>query len=279
MRRVRVLALVALALLAGCPAGTSTGGTVTPAPVATPPATATPAPCAIPEPTASGATPQLPPPPRNASVPVENGTVNASALIDRHDRVLRRFSYRLRAPGLAVALDPRAGAVRVRARSNVLLTRHYIVNGTEYTFRDGPGGQEPYQVHSEAIEGIPAQYGSYFSLTGRNWLSAALAVGQHRPIDREAAGRTILAAEVTDRVAPGVAPEDSETPVRTIESTVAVDRRGIVRSVEQHVQVSDDGGDGLSFNRSLTVSDVGSTTVQRPSWVCDSARLGLFEDA
>lgn len=277
MRRVHAVALAAVVALAGCPATTSPTGTVTPAPV---PESATPAgtvPCDVPRPSSSSAT-ATPTRADPVPIPVQDRIVNTSALIDRHDRVLRNSSYRLSGPDLAVQADPEAPAFRVRAQSPLLTVRHYVVDGTRYTFYDGPGGQRPYQVHEYDVSGIPANFGSFYSMTGSSWLAQALSIAPHRFSGRYPHGGVVLRAEGNVSADSDGTPGNDVQSIESLESTVTVDRRGIVRAVEQHYEVHEDGNVVRIVNHSFAVRDVGKTTVSRPQWVCDADRHGFFED-
>jgi hypothetical protein len=275
MGRAQVLALVVLAILAGCPAGTTTDGTVTPAPVPTSTESTTQSSCSVPAPEPTSADPSTPVP--AGSIPVDDGgEVNATALVERHDRTLRNHSYHLYGPGLLVEADPAGPALRVRVHSPSATVRTYVVEGTRYTYRDGPGGQEEYAVHTDGTDGLQAALGSTVSLTGREWLAGALAVGPHRPADGTASGWRLLRAAVNGSVDAGT--EESGGQATGISSTVVVDHRGIIRSVHQNYRDVGDDGDVRTRALSFTVTGVGHTTVDRPAWVCIADRNGRFPD-
>lgn len=278
MGRVHVVALVVLAILAGCPAGTTTDGTVTPAPVPTPTQSTPQSSCSIPAP-ADAATTGGEAPTDAAVIPVDDdGSVNATALLERHHRTLRNRSYRLSAPGLLVQRDPAGPTVRVSAYSPRATVRTYVVEGTRYTYRDGPDGQEAYGRQADGIDGLRAELGSTSSLTGREWLAGALAVGPHRAVEGNVSGWSLLRAEVdgTVEAGPEAAPDQ---PTTGISSTVIVDRRGIVRSAHQRYRKVGEDGDVQTRDVSFAVDGVGRTSVDRPAWVCRADRDGRFPDA
>lgn len=310
MRRAHALALAVAVVLAGCPAASSDGGTVTPAPVPSPGAqdasTPEPLPCDVPRAESPDETPTTVPLSMSVETPTENGTVNATALIDRHDRTLREHRYQLRAPGLFVQSDPAAPALRVRANTSLTAVRHYVVDGVRYTYSYREGGQQRYEVHGFSADAFERGFGSVYSLTGSDRLTEALSVAPHRVETRRADGWVVMraddavAADETTAVPPngtavtgepdgtevtgesnGTATRtDEPTPrvtartVRSLNSTVLVDRRGIVRSVEQRFEVQEDGGANRTVVRSFAVTEVGSAHVERPRWVCIAERNG-----
>lgn len=278
MRRVHALALAACVVLAGCPATTGDGGTVTPAPVATPPSptpspssTPSPAPvtCAVPAPDSTPTTPTPTPPESPVAIPTENGTVDATALVERHDRTLRNTSYNLSSPELSVQADPGAGALRVHVRKSLTASRQYVVDGWRYTYNYRQGGINRYRVTEHDDESFRRGFGSVFSTTGSHWLSDALAVGEHRVAERRDDGWAVLRAEAPTAT-------DDDRTVRSLDSTVLVDDRGIVRSVEQHYVVENENAT-RTVNQSFAVTGVGTATVERPEWVCIAERAGHLE--
>ncbi|MFD1588949.1 hypothetical protein ACFR9U_18375 [Halorientalis brevis] len=56
----------------------------------------------------------------------------------------------------------------------------------------------------------------------------------------------------------------------SISVTVAIDRRGIVRSFDYHATGTNANGDALSYHLSLGYTDVGSTTVAEPEWLSEA---------
>lgn len=305
MGRVHLLALAVVVVLAGCPGGSGDHGTVTPAPVATPPTqspSSTPVPCDVPTvappadgdpsapqtngggrvPPADGGTPSTPtggdtPTPQTptVAVPVQNGTVNATALVDRHDRVLHNYSYELRGPDYLLQVDPAASALRARVRKPLSSVRHYVVDGTRYTYSFRQGGQARYQVHSYDADRFRGGFGSVYSLTGSRRVHEALSLWPHRVEERRPDGWVVLTAadppsgdDVIDRQA------GDGRVVHSLNSTVLVDRRGIVRSVEQEYTLVTENDTRRTFQRSLNVTDVGTATVERPRWVCVAERNG-----
>jgi hypothetical protein len=275
MRRAHVVALAAALVLAGCPGATTTEDTVTPAPVPAAPTAAGTPPCAIPTPSSTGgtATPTTADP---VSIPVEDRVVNVTELLTLHDRELRRHSYELSRPGLSVRADPEGPTLEVHAQSAILTARHYVVEGTSYTLVDGPGGQEPYQVHEYDADRLSRDFGAFYSLTGSDWLADALAIAPHRVYGRYPNGGFELRATPDGPVAVDDGSTGDTRSIRSIQSTVTVDRRGIIRGVEQEYEIVADGELVRTVDHSFSVINVGKTVVQRPEWVCIADRNGLF---
>lgn len=298
MRRAHALALAVAVVLAGCPAASTDDGTVTPAPVPSPgsqeASTPEPLPCDVPTAEPPDETPTTVPLLLPVETPIENGTVNATALVERHDRTLRDHRYQLTAPGLLVQVDPGAPALRVRANSSLTAVRHYVVDGTRYTYAYREGGQQRYEVHNHSAEAFERGFGSVYSLTGSDWLAEALSVAPHRVETRRADGWVVIRADAstmedgttlpsgengteatdTSTDAADPTPRVAARTVRSLNSTVLVDRRGIVRSVQQRFEVREDSGANRTVVRSFSVTDVGTATVERPRWVCIAEQNG-----
>lgn len=69
------------------------------------------------------------------------------------------------------------------------------------------------------------------------------------------------------------APGYLDDTLNSLTATMQIDQRGIIRSVNAAYQVTDpDTGRKQNFTTDFTISDVGSTTVSKPSWVSTAAR-------
>jgi hypothetical protein len=268
------LALIVAVLLAGCPGATSDVGTVTPAPVPTPPTTES-GPSAessvqtcgapTPDPLDGDGPPRSPAVP--AAIPTENATVNASALLARHEDRLAGLSYRLDTPGYSVAAAPNGSAYRVGAGTSVTPVRHYVVGDRRYTFTRRLGGRNIYELHHQDGLAFRDAFGDTVSLTGRLWLAEAMAVAPHRVSTRRSDGWAVLRADVGNHT------ESGNRTVSVLNSTVLVDRRGVVRSVDQRLIVAGNGTNRMIVQH-FAVTDLGNTSVRPPSWLCDAVRDG-----
>lgn len=277
MRRAGVLFLfVVAAVLAGCPADgdgePETTVTAAEVPtVQTVPPTPTPrAPpsfdCDVSSPSAVPASnPYQPTGP--ASIPLEDGVVDGSALVDRHETALANYSYRLERPDLEVRVAGNRSAFLANVNTGSYSISHYAVDGTRYTHYFQTAGRQRYGVSAyEAGESI-SDYGGSFSVTGRQTIERVLAVAPHRVADVRPNNWTVLRATIDERTLV------AGTDVESLESTILVDRRGIVRQVETRLRpASDEASDlPLSGNTSLSIGQIGDATFDRPDWVCRAA--------
>lgn len=297
MRRAHLLGLLAALLVAGCPGSTGDVGTVTPAPVPSQPPPATDAPASrscdvgTPAPLAGSQSPRWPATP--AAIPVENGLVDASALLERHDRALAGRSYRLTAPGHSILAAPNGSAYAVDSETPVWRVDHYVVDDRRFSYVRRVGGPRRYSVSPYVGGYLHSASGDRLSLTGRAWLAEALGVSPHRVATRRPDGWTVLTGvagngtgdgtgnesvgdDVDDRGVEGEGDTEDRRAVRALNSTVQVDPNGVVRSVDQRLVVEDDGVYRM-VTRQFTITDVGTTTVQRPRWVCEA--VGATIDA
>jgi len=296
-RAVVVVALVAL--LSGCNAlgGTGGNGAATDSPVVSP------APVPSQAPTASTATERpgtclAPPPatpgPSTATTPAEpaalpgtGDVVNGSALVDHHARTLATQRFHLRiGNGTNVWAMPRAAAFTYEGFELGLKTsRAYAAGGTLYTLDLSRGDyrvvREPYRTGSPTNQRLLA------SLTGRTWLADRLARYDYAVVDTRTWNGVdvrVLRDTLEQRLLLG--PESPYNGLLDVNSTVYVDRRGIVRRVRHvrdlEIQVGIDEYENVTQVHTLRVPSVGSTRVFRPADFCvrdpDSVTVGTPTD-
>lgn len=274
MRRVGVLALALVTILAGCPADGDVDATVTPAdvpdlpsptPTATPPDSLT-IDCDVPTPPpAPDAQPE--PPSGPASIPLEDGVVNGSALADRHETVLSNYRYRLAAPDRSIFAAANWSALRATVGESGSTISHYAVDDTKYTYYFEDGGRTRFGISSYEPGPSLTDFGGTTSLTGRPTIERVFSAYPHR-VDRvRADGWTVLRATHEEWVG------SEDASVEYLNSTVLVDRRGIVRRVDTRVvpEETADGDVPLAGTTTLWVTHVGSATFDRPDWVCMAA--------
>lgn len=285
----RAVALVALALvLSGCGAfaGPSDGGADTPAAVS-------PVPVPDPGPTATagdgGGTCLVPPPatpsPSTAETPTEpvalpdaDGVVNGSALVDHHARELATHRFHLSVGNDTDAwVMPGASAFTYTGFDFGIRTTHaYAAGGTLYTLDQSDGG---YRVVRRPYEsGSPTSQRLLASLTGRNWLDERISRYDYTVTDTRIWNGTevrVLEDTVDNRM---LLPLDSPYDgLLSVNSTLYVDRRGIVRYVRHirniEAQISVGEYENVTQVRTMRVPSVGSTRVFRPEEFCVSAAL------
>jgi len=284
VRRVVVVVTLAV-LLSGCSAlggtGQSGGATdssvVSPAPVPTDPptrstATDRPGTCLVPPPATPG--------PNAASTPADPvalpGTadvVNGSALVDHHTRTIltQRFHLRI-GNGTDVWAMPDLAAFTYEGYELGLKTsRAYAAGGTLYTLDRSRGAyrvvRRPYEVGSPANERLRA------TLTGRNWLDDRLGRYNYSVVDTRTWNGVdvrVLRDTLDERLLLG--PGSPYNGLLDVNSTVYVDRRGIVRRVRHvrhlEIQVGIGEYENVTQIQTIQVPSVGSTRVFRPAEFC-----------
>lgn len=278
MRRVRVVLLATVVLLAGCPGDAARDSTVTAAPVpsptppastavdrVSPPADRATATCPVATPSrptnapTAGETPTGP-----ATIPVENGSADASAVVDRHEATLREHRYRLTSSGLVVVATRNRSTMLVRSRASAAGLSHYVAEGRvhSYYYHRG-GGSDRYTAGPYDGGPLESVRGTNLSLTGGEVIERTLTRYPHRVDHRRSNDWTVLRASIGNRTAVG------DRTIYRVHSTVVIDRRGIVRSVDRRVlSATEENGTRRWSNRSVRVTDVGTATFERPHWVC-----------
>lgn len=272
MRSAGVLALALVMILAGCPADGDVEATVTPADVPdlpSPTPTGTPAgslsvDCDVPTPPpASAAQPE--PPTGPASVPTDDGVVNASAVVERHESALSNHRYRLAAPDRTIFATENWAALRATIGENGSPISHYAINGTRYTYFFEDGGRARFGFSTYEPGPTMTALGDTVSLTGGPTIERVLSAYPHHVSEVRADGWTVLRA--THDTQDG----DEAVGVEYFNSTVIVDRRGIVRRVDTRVVADDRTDFPLSGTTSLWITHVGEASFDRPDWVCMAA--------
>lgn len=276
MRRTAVIVALLL-VLSGCNA-LPTGGSSEPAdtptltPVDVPPGeslrTPTPAQtaCLAPRVAPPERTPE-PTPVTPQPLPVQNGTIRGTALTAVHRQTLANYSFTLRIGATRIQSMPRASAFTYEGVSlGFGSVRVFAVAGTIYRLQESDSGVT---VDTQSYRPAAGERGWYLdALTGRDWLAGRIA-----PFNFTQVGtRTWNGTEVR------VFRDDFDGEVligagsaMRINSTVLVDRRGIVRHVRHVRTVRSDDGDKIVETtevETLTVTDVDSTVVTRPEDFC-----------
>ncbi|WP_123538238.1 hypothetical protein [Halosimplex salinum] len=275
MRRT-VVAVALLLVVSGCNAFPTGGSedapeeTLTPAEVPTAESlrtpTATPTECLAPRVAAPdrspAATPTTP-----APLPTENGTVRGAALVTRHAAALANYSYALRMDGTRVESMPGATAFTYEGVTlGFESVQMFAVAGTVYHLHQTGAGVS---VTEQPYPGDAATREQYLNdLTGRDWLAERVGPYNYTRVDT----RTWNGTEVR------VFRDDLDAEILvgagealSINSTVLVDRRGVVRHV-RHVRTvrSDDVDEVVNTTdvETLSVPEVGTVTVERPEAFC-----------
>lgn len=269
MRRAGVVALALLTILAGCPGDGDVEDTVTPADVPevpSPTTTSTPAStvdCGVASP--PPAPDRTPAPPSDpASVPESDGVVDAVVLADRHASALSAHRYRLETSGRSVFATANRSALRASFGRSGSPISTYAIDGTRYTYYFEDGGRQRFGV--SAYDGGPTltDFGGTVSLTGEPTVERVLSTYHHRVATVRENGWTVL------RASQDTLGEDEIVGLKSLNSTVLVDRRGIVRRIDTRV-APDPGTDvPLSGTTSLSITQVGDAAIDRPSWVCSA---------
>ncbi|WP_436909167.1 hypothetical protein [Halosimplex marinum] len=275
-RRTVVVALVVV--LSGCNAfGGSTGeapgpetATLTPAEVPTAESLRTPTPtpteCLAPRVASAERTPP-PTPATPAPLPTTNGTLTGPDLVASHGAALDNYSFALRMDGTQVRATPGAGAftyegVTLGFRS----VRVFAVAGTVYRLRQVDDGvavdRQPYDSDS------PESSWYRDALTGVNWLDDRIGSYDYTRVGTRTWNGTEVrvfeeARDIEILVGSGEA--------MTVESTVLVDRRGVVRHVRHERTIQRDTIGGIVNTTEIetfTVTEVGGVAVRRPDAFC-----------
>ena len=205
----------------------------------------------------------------------ENGT-NVSALADAHESYLQNRSLTLAvesrvdssAGNRSVALDAAVGA----DRNNVLVNGSasgqqisvYLTPDKRYTRIAAGSGEAAYQASnrtSGAAQLVPSSY------SGAGYLDQFGGIANFTPTGVRTVDGTPL---VVLRADGSNATATQAANVTDYNATMLVDEHGVVRSVTVEA-TSERNGQQFRTNYSLTISDVGETTVDEPAWL-DEAR-------
>lgn len=293
MNRVALVAVAALVLVSGCNAfggNPTVERTVTPVdvpdltPSATSASTLSQRECLAPRPeTPTSPTPSEPT--DTVDLPREDGTVDGDALVDLHVRALTNYSYRLRVDeNTEVRAIPDVAAFSYEGNGlGLSASRLYAVGGTLYTL-DGEEadlvlGTEPYGVESD-------EYDRYRSnLTGQHWLAQRVGFYEYTVVDtRTWNGSEVRVLQDTVEGPTVLGPDGDGNGEYVLNSTVYVDRRGVVRYVD-HVRHIEYGKirtlPALMEVDTFRVDDVGQARVRRPAAFCvtDSSTVRTVDGA
>ncbi|QLH77308.1 hypothetical protein HZS55_08380 [Halosimplex rubrum] len=274
-RRTVVVAL--LVVLAGCNAfaggdGTDRPETATLTPVEVPTAeslrTATPTPteCLAPRVAADDRTP-APTPATPVPLATTNGTVAGDDIVAGHGAALDDYSFSLRMDGTRVRAMPGVTAFTYEGVTlGFQSVRVFAVAGTIYRLRQVEDGvavdRQPYDPDSPGS----ARYRD--ALTGESWLDERIGDYNYTQIGTRTWNGTEVrvfqeARDIEILVGSGEA--------LSVESTVFVDRRGVVRRVRQVRTLQRDTIDGIVNTtevETFAVGEVGTVTVDRPDAFC-----------
>lgn len=283
-RVVRVLTLVValLVLLSGCNAfgGSSTGDRETltavdvpdVAPAETPTVTPSERDCLVPRP-ADAPNQSVTDPPNASALPRNaDGTINGSALVGDHARTLPAYSYHMAVDGNTdVWAMPELAAFTYEGVGLRLATPWaYAVGGTLYTL-SGDGGdlvldEEPFAVDSPTH----SRYQSV--LTGQRWLAQRIGWFNYTVVDTRYENSTELRVLRDTLDSEVLLESDAQASgVFRLNSTVAVDRRGIIREVRhvRHIEYADETGFPNETEVStLRIDDLGIASLHRPAAFC-----------
>lgn len=256
MRRATAVVLIAvLVLLAGC-GGTAGGETTTPATEGseTPTATSTATPTETPTRTPISA----------SGFPAVDGTeVNETLLATVHRRALSNVSYTLVLEEHVNDTDVR---VEARREGNVSLLRTTVGNTSETDYTNG----STEYIRSERKNGTftyrNRTVGNATPYTAKLVVDDYIDSAEHAPV----AITTYEGTRVVDLTATraDIKPDAlvANTTVDAFESRILVDRRGRIRLFTYRISGTTNG-DPFGFRLRFRLSNVGSTTVERPDWV------------
>ena len=208
-----------------------------------------------------------PTPATPAPLPAQNGTVRGTALTATHRQTLANYSFSLRIGATNIESMPQASAFTYEGVSlGFGSVRVFAVAGTVYRLQKSRSGvtveTRPYAPEAEDSD-------RYLdALTGRDWLAGRIAPFNYT----RRSTRTWNGTEVR------VFRDDFDGAVligageaMTINSTVLVDRRGIIRHVRHVRTIRTDEGDEIvetSEVETFSVTAVDSTVVTRPDDFC-----------
>lgn|GEM_PF-1136056 len=285
MRRLAVVVAV-LVLTSGCnaigDAEPSPAETVTAAPVPaveTPTQTTTDRPdCAVPRP---GPAPESTPAPRDERValPVEDGRVDGSALAALHGQRLLNYSFHLRAgssgevwslPDAAAFTYEGIGLGTGLGSTQSGAPWTYAIGGRLYTLRTDNGqlvfDERPYRADSPERDRLRR------ALTGERWLAARVSPYNYSVVGtRSVDGTEVRVLRDTLNQPVLRRPDARAGALLSVNSTLSVDRRGIVRRV-RHVERLRYGPTANIPNETrvstFTVDQIGAADLHRPAAFC-----------
>lgn len=207
---------------------------------------------------------------------VSEDGANVSALAESHEQRLQNRSFTLRvnstvntsAYNQSVSLDARVGPDRdaVHADSSAMDQQMsvYLTEDTQYTRVTAGDGEPRYRVTDRTPAALQLFSGSF---AGATFLDRFAGSANFTPTDvRTVDGATVVVLEADG----SNVTETSQANVTGYEATLLVDERGVVRSVEVDVSGNRDG-EQFRTRFSMTVTDIGETTVSEPGWL-DEAR-------
>ncbi|MFB6151117.1 MAG: hypothetical protein ABEJ40_04860 [Haloarculaceae archaeon] len=278
MRRATVVVAL-LVLASGCNAlGTGPDGdrtTVTPAPVPEETVTAnpaaTPGECLAPVPATPDSTPPGTPG-ATAFLPMGGGVVNGSALVGHHAETISSYSYHLRiGAGTESWVMPGAAAFTYEGVHLGLLTvRAYAVGGTLYALNGSAAGRaDEARVIRQPYRPGTAIYERYARVvSGRAWLENHVGRWNYTVVGT----RTWNGTRV--RVLEDAGPSRIwVTPAKAlvVDSTLYVDRRGLIRYVDhertvQYRQQLDYRN--VTSEWTVEIDQIGTARLHRPESFC-----------
>lgn len=208
-----------------------------------------------------------------------NGTIQGSELVERHERILPRYDYQLRA-----GTDRRVWSLRNHTTfayesggSEDATVTAYAVGGRLYELYNSSEGTTLVRgrYHESALR--DSKYVA--SLTGEDWLEGVIGSYPYRMVgtktwrgmDVRVLNTTVFTYTFVDR-----------KYLLEIESTVYVDRRGVIRYVDHYERYTWDSStldDTDVVDTTFTVTDLDPDNVTRPSAFCElnPAAVGVVD--
>lgn len=266
-RALLAVVLATTMVLAGCQFGGSGTPTVGPTDAATPSQTpaSTPTPTATSEPFGGAS----PPPGVD-----DGGVTDPDALMDAHAAGLDGVSttveirFYLSVNGsnqsrvLRAKVLPGEDRGWMRAEFDGGVGTYYTADGTTY-YREVVDGQATYGT-TDQVSAVPererfgADERARTAIESADWAPAGT-------VERN--GRTLFEFRATAVEPPNVDTENGTTV--TSRGRLLVDGDGVVHHVSVETTVETDGGT-VRYGSTVSLSDVGATTVERPDWVDDA---------
>jgi len=229
--------------------------------------------CVVPRP---GAAPESTPPPRAEPValPVVDGRVNGSALAALHGRHLSNYSFHLRAgsSGEVWSLPDAAAFTYEGIGLGIGAPWTYAIGGQIYTLRTDNGqlvfDERPYGVDSATRERLRTV------LTGEQWLTTHVGPYNYSVVGTRSVDGTELRVLRDTIEEPFLRrPDARAAALLYVNSTLFVDRHGIVRSVRHVERLRYGPSAGIPNETRVTtfaVDQVGTADLHRPAAFCVS---------
>lgn len=206
---------------------------------------------------------------------VTDDGVNGTMLVDAHTDALENRSFTTRThlderkgdESDSATMTALIGPDRDRIAATVASTdgerSAYLTEDTEY-IRIVKDGQTTYRVTSRTPEALSLAPVSY---ANERYLTQILEMANFTPSEaRLLNGTTVVVLTANTSDVEGMDGLD----VTSFEGTLLVDEEGVIRSA--NVKIAGESTDGTTIERefSMTLTDVGDTTVSEPDWIEDA---------